>query len=80
MGLLHRQKKHLYPLTTILGDQIAYGGGIINLEIGPIRTIQRSIGLQVRSILRILNSAKCDSKLSWYSTKSERHTKRLSEA
>ena len=36
MGLLHRQKEHLYLLTTILGDQIAYGGGIINLKTGPI--------------------------------------------
>ena len=37
MGLLHRQKEHLYPLTTILGDQIAYKGGIINLKIGLIQ-------------------------------------------
>jgi len=36
MGLLYRQKEHLYPLITILGDQIAYKGGIINLKIGPI--------------------------------------------
>jgi len=37
MGLLYRQKKHLYPLITISGDQIAYKGGIINLKIGPIQ-------------------------------------------
>jgi transposase InsO family protein len=37
MGLPHRQKRHPYPLTTISGDQIAYGGGIINLETGPIQ-------------------------------------------
>jgi len=36
MGLLYRQKKHLYLLITILGDQIAYRGDIINLKIGPI--------------------------------------------
>ena len=36
MGLLYRQKEHLYPLTIILGDLIAYGEGIINLKIGPI--------------------------------------------
>ena len=36
MGLLYRQKKYLYPLITILGDLIAYRGGIINLKIGPI--------------------------------------------
>jgi len=36
IGLLYRQKEHLYPLITILGDQIAYGKGIINLKTGPI--------------------------------------------
>ena len=36
MGLLYRQKKYLYLLITILGDLIAYKGGIINLKIGPI--------------------------------------------
>ena len=36
MGLLYRQKEHLYLLITILGDLIAYRGGIINLKIGPI--------------------------------------------
>ena len=36
IGLLHRQKEHLYLLITILGDPIAYRGGIINLKIGPI--------------------------------------------
>jgi len=42
MGLLYRQKKHPYPLITILGDQIAYRGGIINLKTGPIQiTIKR---------------------------------------
>jgi len=34
--LLHRQKEHLYPLITILGDLIAYRGGIINLKTGSI--------------------------------------------
>jgi len=37
IGLPHRQKKHLYLLITILGDQIAYRGGIINLKTGPIQ-------------------------------------------
>ena len=36
MGLLYRQKEHLYPLITILGNSIAYKGGIINLKTGPI--------------------------------------------
>jgi len=36
IGLLHRQKEYPYLLITILGDPIAYGGGIINLKIGPI--------------------------------------------
>jgi len=36
MGLLYRKKEHLYLLVTILGDLIAYRGGIINLKIGPI--------------------------------------------
>jgi len=37
MGLPHRKKEHPYPLVTISGDPIAYGGGIINLETGPIQ-------------------------------------------
>jgi len=37
IGLPYKQKEHLYPLITILGDQIAYRGGIINLKIGPIQ-------------------------------------------
>ena len=37
MGLPYRQKKYLYLLTTILEDQIAYRGGIINLKTGPIQ-------------------------------------------
>jgi len=36
MGLLYRKKECSYLLVTILGDLIAYGGGIINLKIGPI--------------------------------------------
>jgi len=36
IGLLYRQKEYLYLLITILGDLIAYKGGIINLKIGPI--------------------------------------------
>jgi len=37
IGLPHRQKKYLYLLITISGDQIAYRGGIINLKTGPIQ-------------------------------------------
>jgi len=36
MGLLHRKKEHFYLLVIILGDLIAYRGGIINLKTGPI--------------------------------------------
>jgi len=36
MGLPYRQKEKPYLLVTILGDLITYGGGIINLKIGPI--------------------------------------------
>jgi hypothetical protein len=39
MGLLYRQKQDLYPLVTILGDPIAYRGGIIHLKIGPIQIV-----------------------------------------
>jgi len=36
IGLPHRKKECSYLLVIILGDPIAYGGGIINLKIGPI--------------------------------------------
>ena len=36
IGLLYRQREHPYLLLTILGDLIAYRGGIINLKTGPI--------------------------------------------
>jgi len=36
IGLPYRKKEYLYLLVIILGDLIAYGGGIINLKIGPI--------------------------------------------
>jgi len=52
MGLLYRQKEHLYPLITILGDQIAYKGGIINLKIGPIQLTIK--GRPVRMSFNIL--------------------------
>ena len=35
--LPYRQKEEPYLLVIILGDLIAYRGGIINLEIGPIQ-------------------------------------------
>ena len=34
--LPYRQKEEPYLLVIILGDLIAYRGGIINLKIGPI--------------------------------------------
>ena len=36
LGLLHRQKKDLYPLTTISGNPIIYKDGIIYFKIGLI--------------------------------------------
>jgi len=36
MGLPYKEKEYSYLLVIILGDLIAYGGGIINLKIGPI--------------------------------------------
>ena len=52
MGLLYRQKEHLYLLITILGDQIAYRGGIINLKTGPIQLTIK--GRQVKMSFNIL--------------------------
>jgi len=52
MGLLYRQKEHLYPLIMILGDQIAYRGGIINLKTGPIQITIK--GRPVRMSFNIL--------------------------
>jgi len=52
MGLLYRQKKHLYLLIIILEDQIAYRGGIINLKIGPIQLTIK--GRPVRMSFNIL--------------------------
>ena len=37
MGILYREKEHLYLLVTILGELVLYRDGIINLEIGPIQ-------------------------------------------
>jgi len=36
MGLLYRKKEYFYLLVIILGDLIAYRGGIINLKTRPI--------------------------------------------
>ena len=36
IGLPYKQKERLYLLVIILGDLIAYRGGIINLKTGPI--------------------------------------------
>ena len=52
IGLLYRQKEYLYPLIIILGDQIAYGGDIINLKIGPIQLTIK--GRQIKMSFNIL--------------------------
>jgi len=52
IGLPHRQKEHPYLLITILGDQIAYRGGIINLKIEPIQLTIK--GRPVRMSFNIL--------------------------
>jgi len=39
IGLPYRQKERLYLLIIILGDLIAYRGGIINLKIGLIQIV-----------------------------------------
>ena len=52
MGLPYRQKKHLYPLITILKDLIAYKEGIINLKIELIWTTIK--GRQVKMSFNIL--------------------------
>jgi hypothetical protein len=39
IGLLYRQKWDLYLLVIILGDLIAYRGGIIYLKIGLIQIV-----------------------------------------
>ena len=52
MGLPYRQKEHPYPLIIILGDQIAYKGGVINLKIRPIQLTIK--GRPVRMSFNIL--------------------------
>jgi len=36
IGLLYKQKEHLYLLIIISGDPITYRRGIINFKTGPI--------------------------------------------
>ena len=36
LGILYREKKHLYLLVIILEELVPYKDGIINLKIGPI--------------------------------------------
>ena len=36
LGMLYKEKKHLYPLVIILGELVLYRDGIINLKIKPI--------------------------------------------
>ena len=36
LGILYREKEHLYPLVTISGELVLYKDGIINLKTGPI--------------------------------------------
>ena len=52
MGLLYRQKERLYLLIIILGDLIAYRGGIINLKIGLIQLTIK--GRQIKMSFNIL--------------------------
>ena len=37
MGILYREKEHLYLLVTILGEPVLYKDNIINLKTGPIQ-------------------------------------------
>ena len=37
MEILYREKKHLYPLVTILGELVLYRDNIINLKTRPIQ-------------------------------------------
>ena len=36
LGILYREKEHLYPLITILGEPVLYRDSIINLKTRPI--------------------------------------------
>ena len=36
LGILYKEKKHLYLLVIILKELVLYKNSIINLEIGPI--------------------------------------------
>ena len=46
MGILYREKEHLYLLVTILGKLVLYRNSIINLKIGPIQ-----VNIKGRSII-----------------------------
>ena len=37
LGIPHRQKWYLYMLSSITGKKVSYGGGMINLETGPVQ-------------------------------------------
>ena len=36
LGILYREKEHLYPSVTILGEPVLYKNNIINLKTEPI--------------------------------------------
>ena len=36
LGILYKEKKHLYPLVTILREPVLYKNSIINLKVKPI--------------------------------------------
>ena len=36
LGILYKEKEHLYPLVIILGELVLYKDGIINLKTEPI--------------------------------------------
>ena len=46
LGILYKEKKHLYLLVTILGEPILYKNSIINLKTGPIQ-----VNIKGRSII-----------------------------
>jgi hypothetical protein len=65
MGLLYRQKRDLYPLVIILGDPIAYGGGIIYLEIGPIQIVIKGRPIVISFNILLLGKDKAVLGMPW---------------
>ena len=59
MGILYKEKEHLYLLITILGELVLYKNSIINLETGPIQVNikRRSIIVNFNILLLGINEA-----------------------